>query len=68
MFSRLKNMIGMMFLGAGLVWILGITGASDVEVAQSVYSPVLPTMLEAAAGVPVMFVGMLLLDGMEEDR
>lgn len=68
MFGRLKSMIGMIFLGAGLVWILGITGTGDVEVAQSVYSPVLPTMLEAAAGVPMMFVGMLLLNGMEEDR
>lgn len=68
MFGRLKSMIGMVFLGAGLFWVLGITGSGDVEVAQSVYSPVLPTMLEAAAGVPMMFVGMLLLNEMEEDR
>lgn len=68
MFGRIKSMIGMVFLGVGLLWVLGITGSGDVEVAQSVYSPVLPTMLEAAAGVPMMFVGMLLLNEMEEDR
>ena len=68
MFGKIKSVFGMALLGAGLIWMLGITGTSDVEVAQSVYSPVLPTMLEAAAGVPMMFVGMLLLNGMEEEQ
>ena len=70
MLSRIRRLIeahresvGMAIVGIGLFWLLGVAGTDDFNVHFHHFAPLLSLMLETAAGLIVMIIGVRILNG-----
>ena len=55
--------IGMMLIGVGFFWLMGIAGADDFNTMQHIFTPVLPLIVKSVVGLLFMGAGVRVLEG-----
>ena len=66
MLSRIKQHrigIGMILIGVGFFWLMGIAGADDFNTMQHIFTPVLPLIVKSVVGLLFMGAGVRVLEG-----
>jgi tetrahydromethanopterin S-methyltransferase subunit C len=63
-----RERIGMILVGIGFFWMMGIAGADDYDTMQHVFNPVLPLVIKAVFGLLVTGAGVKILNGGDEDE
>ena len=67
MFISIRRKIGAFLSFIGFISLLGMAGADDVCVQESVHNPLLPLMLKGLLFLSMMAVGAVLLGGASDE-
>lgn len=60
-----RERIGLILIGIGIIWMLGVAGADDYNTMQHVFNSVVPLLIKAVLGLVVMGTGARILNGGE---
>lgn len=63
-----RERIGMILVGIGFFWMMGVAGTDDYNTMQHIFTPVLPLMIKAAFGLLITGAGIVILNGGDEDE
>lgn len=63
-----RERIGMILVGIGFFWMMGVAGTDDYNTMQHIFTPVLPLIIKAAFGLLITGAGIVILNGGDEDE
>ena len=63
-----RERIGMILVGIGFFWMMGVAGTDDYNTMQHIFTPVLPLIFKAAIGLLITGAGVVICNGGDEDE
>ena len=61
--------IGMILVGIGFFWMMGVAGTDDYNTARHIFTPLLPLVIKSAFGLLFMGSGVVILNhGGDQDE
>ena len=63
-----RERIGMILVGIGFFWMMGVAGTDDYNTMQHIFTPVFPLIIKAAIGLLITGAGVLIINGGDEDE
>lgn len=63
-----RERIGLILVGIGFFWMMGVAGADDYNTMRHVFTPILPLIIKSVIGLLVTGSGVLILNGGDQDE
>lgn len=66
--SNHREGIGLILIGIGILWLMGVAGTDDYYTARCVATPLLPLVIKSVVGLIAMAAGVEILSGGGENE